>query len=127
VVLALLGVARFSVNLEGFLLLIAYWLGAWNAVVLLEHWFRKGNYPAQDYEDASKLPVGVAAVVSMLGGLVVAALGVNQFATIGFQGPLSAAVGGRPYGADLGFPLAVVSTAILYFLLRRWEMARYKR
>jgi NCS1 nucleoside transporter family len=127
VLVALVAVQRFAFNLQGFLLLIAYWLGSWNAVVLLEHRFRKGNYPVQDYENASKLPPGIAAVVSMLGGLGVAALGVNQFATIGFQGPISAAVGGRPYGADLGFPLAVVATGLLYFFLRRWEMARYKR
>jgi NCS1 nucleoside transporter family len=127
VLVALVAVRQFSVNLEGFLLVIAYWLGAWNAVVLLENWFRKGKYPVEDYENASRLPPGIAGVVSMLGGLVVAALGVNQAATFGFQGPISAAVGGRPYGADLGFPLAIVATAILYFLLRRWELARFKR
>ncbi|HEV2239356.1 MAG TPA: cytosine permease [Ktedonobacterales bacterium] len=127
VLVAVIALQKFSVNLQGFLLLIAYWLGSYNAVVLLEHRFRKGNYPVQDYENASRLPPGIAAVVSMLGGLVVAALGVNQFATIGFQGPISVAVGGHPYGADLGFPLAIIATAILYYFLRRWELARYKR
>src|SRR5690242_685762 len=28
---------NFNLNLEGFLLLIAYWLGAWNAIVIIEH------------------------------------------------------------------------------------------
>jgi NCS1 nucleoside transporter family len=121
---------NFSSNLEGFLLLIAYWLGAWNAIVLIEHWLRKGKYPVEDYATASRLPPGIAAVVSMVAGLVVAALGVNQFATIHYEGPLARAldVNNTPgTGADLGFPLAILVTAVLYFILRRWELARYKR
>lgn len=118
---------NFNLNLEGFLLLIAYWLGAWNAIVLLEHLFRKGNYPVADYATPSKLPPGIAAVISMVVGLGVAILGVNQAAVIGYQGPLSRMLGGDLYGADIGFPLAILATGILYFILRRWEMARYKR
>lgn len=114
---------NFNLNLEGFLLLIAYWLGAWNAVVLIEHWLRKGKYPVADYETASKLPVGIAAVVAMVLGLVVAAFGVNQAATIGYEGPLAKALA----DADIGFPLAIIVSGVLYFLLRRWELARYKR
>lgn len=121
---------NFNLNLEGFLLLIAYWLGSYNAVVLIENWLRKGKYPAQDYETASKLPPGIAAVVSMIVGLAVAALGINQFATIGFEGPLSKILETDTVfhnGADIGFPLAIIVTAVLYFALRRWELARYKR
>ena len=29
--------------------------------------------------------------------------------------------------ADIGFPLAVIVTGVLYFILRKWEMARYGR
>src|SRR5262249_18466316 len=114
-------------KLEGFLLLIAYWLGAWNAIVLIEHRLRKGIYPVQDYQTASKLPPGIAAVVAMVAGLVVAALGVNQAATFDYQGPLSLQLGGKAFGADIGFPLALVPTGVLYYFLRRWELARYKR
>jgi NCS1 nucleoside transporter family len=121
---------NFSANLQGFLLLIAYWLGAWNAIVLIEHRLRKGQYPVEDYATGSKLPPGIAAVVSMVIGLAVAALGVNQLATINYEGPLARAldVGGvAGTGADLGFPLAIVVTGVLYFILRRWELARFKR
>jgi NCS1 nucleoside transporter family len=115
--------ANFNLNLEGFLLLIAYWLGGYSIISFLEDRFRKGNYPVQDYENASKLPAGIAAVVAMLVGLVVAALGVNQAATIGYEGPLAKMLA----DADIGFPLAIVVTGILYFILRKWEMARYGR
>jgi NCS1 nucleoside transporter family len=114
----------FNDKLEGFLLVIAYWLGAWNAVVLLEHFvFRKGKYEAQDYDTRSKLPPGIAATVSMVLGIVIALLGINQFFTFGYEGVLSKQLN----DADIGFPLALVATAILYYILRRWELSKYQR
>jgi len=118
---------KFNQKLEGFLLLIAYWLGAWNAIVLIEHWMRKGNYPVDVYDKAQELPAGIAAVASMVIGLGVALLGINQASLIGFQGPLSRLLGGDLYGADIGFPLALVTTGVVYFILRRIELARFKR
>ena len=72
---------------------------------------------------AGKLPVGIAAVVSMVVGLAIASLGVNQASVINFEGPLSHALN----DADIGFPLAIIVAGVLYFFLRRWELARYKR
>jgi purine-cytosine permease-like protein len=121
---------NFNLNLEGFLLLIAYWLGAWNAIVLIEHVTRRGNYPVGDYQDGSKLPVGVAAVTAMILGLGIATLGINQFSVIGFEGPLARAldVNHTPgTGADLGFPLAILATGILYLIFRQIERARTNR
>lgn len=115
--------ANFNLNLEGFLLLIAYWLGAWNAIVLLEHVMRRGKYPVGDYQDSSKLPVGIAAVAAMVLGLVIAAIGINQASVINYEGPLSHALG----DADIGFPLAILATGILYFIFRRIELARTNR
>ncbi len=126
---------KFNRNFENFLLVIAYWLGAWNAIVLLEHFvFRKGKYPVEDYEDASKLPVGIAAIMAMVVGLGIAALGVGQSL---FIGPLAAALsvcqttcGANPTTdqiADIGFPLAFVAALVIYYLLRRWELSKYKR
>lgn len=115
--------ANFNLNLEGFLLLIAYWLGSYAIIMFLEYRFRKGSYPVEDYTNGSKLPTGVAAIVAMVVGLVVAALGVNQAAVIGFEGPLSHLLA----DADIGFPLAVIASGILYYILRKWEMARTNR
>ncbi len=124
VLVALALQANFNFKLEGFLLLIAYWLGAWNAVVLLEHFvFRKGKYPVEDYENSSKLPVGIAAVVAMVVGIVVAFLGVNQASTFGYEGIISKQIG----DADIGFPLAIIVAGIIYLVLRRWELSQYKR
>ncbi len=119
--LALALEANFNLNLENFLLLIAYWLGAWNAVVLLEHFvFRKGKYPVEDYETPSKLPVGIAALTAMIIGIGIALLGINQQL---FEGPLAKALS----DADLGFPIAIVAAAIIYLPLRFWERTKYQR
>jgi hypothetical protein len=88
---------------------------------------RRGNYPVDVYDKAQELPAGIAAVASMVIGLGVALLGINQASLVGFQGPLSVALGGAPYGADIGFPLALVTTGVVYFILRRIELARFKR
>lgn len=124
VLLALALQANFNFKLEGFLLVIAYWLGAWNAVVLLEHFvFRKGKYPVEDYENGSKLPAGIAGVVAMVVGIGVALLGVQQVATFGYEGPISKQIA----DADIGFPLAIVVAGIIYLVLRRWELSKYQR
>ena len=115
--------ANFNINLQGFLLLIAYWLGAWSSIVLIEHFLRKGTYVVADYETASKLPVGIAALSALLVGLALAAFGVNQAAVINFEGPLAHALG----NADIGFPLAIILAALIYYPLRRWELATFHR
>lgn len=127
VIVALVIQNNFNLNLEGFLLLIAYWLGAWNTIVIIEHIRRRGNYPVNDYEDGGKLPPGWAAVISMVVGLAAAALGINQASVINYQGPLSVALGGVGYGADIGFPIAIVVTGIAYFILRNIEFSSAKR
>lgn len=116
--------ANFNINLQGFLLLIAYWLGAWSSIMLIEFYvIRKGTIPAEDYETASKLPVGIAAMSALIIGLALAALGVNQASVIGFEGPLSHALA----DADIGFPLAIILAGLIYYPLRRWELAKFKR
>lgn len=115
--------ANFNINLQGFLLLIAYWLGAWCSIVIIEHFIRKGNYPVEDYETASKLPVGIAALTALIVGLALAAFGVNQASVINFEGPLSRALA----DADIGFPLAILLAGLIYYPLRRWELAKFKR
>src|SRR5437764_1566136 len=45
VVIAIIGGRNFSATLESFLLVIAYWLGPWGVILVLEHFvFRHGRY-----------------------------------------------------------------------------------
>jgi purine-cytosine permease-like protein len=114
---------NFPGKLAGFLLLIAYWLGAWATIVIIEHLFRRGNYPVEAAENSRLLPPGIAAVVALVVSLAVAALGINQLSTFGYEGPLSHMLA----DADIGFPLAIIVAGVLYFFLRKWEMARFQR
>jgi purine-cytosine permease-like protein len=91
--------------------------------VIIEHYMRKGNYPVEDYEAASKLPVGIAALSALIIGLALAALGINQASTVGFEGPLAHALA----DADIGFPLAIILAGLIYYPLRRWELAKFER
>ena len=130
VVLALALAQHFLTNLQDFLLIIAYWLGAWNAIILIENWLRKGNYPSADYDQPKKLPLGWAAVVSMLIGLVGAVVGMSQ--TL-YTGPVahlltnSYMAKNQLSPADVGFPLAIILAAVAYFVLRRIELSRSGR
>jgi NCS1 nucleoside transporter family len=115
VVAALFLAANFGATLESFLLIIAYWLGPWSIILVLEHFvFRRKTYKVDDWNTPSKLPIGWAAVVSMVIGLVGVYLGASQ---VLFTGPLAHLLGGTDIGSELGIVLA----AIAYFILRRVE------
>ncbi len=119
ILIAIAGASNFNETLSNFLLLVAYWLGPWAIILVIEHFvFRRGEYNVNDWNTPSKLPVGWAAIVSMIVGLIGAWLGAAQ---VLFVGPV-AALFNPPYGMDIGFELGVVLAAISYFILRRIEL-----
>src|SRR5215831_19328087 len=121
VIIALIGGGNFSATLESFLLVIAYWLGPWAIILILEHFvFRRGVYNVDDWNTPDKLPVGWAAVVSLVVGLVGVYLGASQQL---FTGPLAKALGGM----DIGFELGIVFAGISYLILRRVELNSSRR
>lgn len=121
VLIALPAARNFAGTLQSFLLIIAYWLGPWAIILILEHFvFRHGRYNLDDWNTARKLPAGWAAMVSMALGLVGVYLGAYQQL---FTGPLAAALGGM----DVGFELGIVFAAISYLILRRVELNASRR
>ncbi|GER86589.1 cytosine permease [Dictyobacter vulcani] len=121
VLIAIPSVNSFSETLDNFLLLIAYWLGPWCIILILEHFvFRKGNYNIDDWNTRSKLPVGWAAIASMFLGLIGVWLGASQYL---FTGPIARSLGGM----DIGFELGVVIAAVAYLILRRIELKQTGR
>ena len=64
---------------EGFLLLIAYWIGPWLAVVLTDYWLRKGDYGDESifYDSKYQRWQGVAAMA--IGLIVSVGLFANVF------------------------------------------------
>lgn len=116
VVIALIGGGNFSETLASFLLVIAYWLGPWGIVLILEHFvFRRGRYNVDDWNTRSRLPLGWAAIASLALGLVGVYLGASQAL---FTGPLANSLSGM----DIGFELGIVFAGIAYLILRRIEL-----
>src|SRR6266487_4826066 len=118
---------NFNQTLESFMLLVAYWLGPYAIILIIEHFvFRHGRYNVDDWNTASRLPVGWAAIVSMVIGLIGAGLGFAQVFTVnGTTNPITGPIGGlinQPYGMDVGFELAVVFAGISFLVLRRIEL-----
>ncbi|HZU14822.1 MAG TPA: cytosine permease [Chloroflexota bacterium] len=115
IVAILLG-ANVSTTLTNFLLLIAYWLGPWSVILMIEHFrFRHGRYNVQAWDNPRALPLGWAALASFLIGLIGVVLGANQTE---FQGPIAKAFGGM----DLGFELGIIFAAVAYLILRPLEL-----
>jgi NCS1 nucleoside transporter family len=129
ILIAIPAAAHFNETLTSFLLLIAYWLGPWGIILIIEHFvFRRGKYNVDDWNTASKLPVGWAAIVSMAIGLVGVYLGASQVIIINNTfTPVMGPVASLLNGADVGFELGVVLAGIAYFFLRRVELSRTGR
>jgi len=110
--------ASFNATLENFLLIVAYWLGPWSIILILEHFvFRRGQYELDAWNTRHRLPAGWAAALAMAAGLVGVYLGAAQSI---FVGPIAALIN-KPYGMDVGFELGVVLATIVYLILRPIE------
>ncbi len=124
VAIALPAANNFDKTLEGFLLLIAYWLGPWSIILILEHFiFRRGHYNINDWDNKQHLPVGWAAISSLFIGLFGVYLGAAQEK---FVGPIASLIN-PPFGMDVGFELGFIFAGIAYFFLRRVELQKNHR
>lgn len=127
VIIAILTAGNFNETLGSFLLLVAYWLGPWAIILIVEHFgIRRGRYNVEDWNDARRLPIGWAALVSMGLGLFGVLLGFAQVITVnGKASPITGLIGGlinQPYGMDVGFELGVVFSLAAYLILRPIEL-----
>ena len=144
--------SSFNDTLNSFMLLVAYWLGPYAIILVIEHFvYRRRRYNVDDWNTASRLPRGWAAIVSMIIGLIGAYLGFSQalvvttkhlgaipgvtetlftnpcpsgVCTWGLTGPLGGLVNG---GMDIGFELGLVLAAISYLILRAVEIRTSNR
>ncbi|HEY9641526.1 MAG TPA: cytosine permease, partial [Coleofasciculaceae cyanobacterium] len=124
VIIAISAASNFNQTLENFLLLIAYWLGPWAIILIVEHFaFRQGRYNVQDWNTPSRLPIGWAALVSMAIGLFGVYLGAAQVA---FVGPI-AGLFNPPYGMDMGFELGIIFAGVSYYFIRPVELRASRR
>ncbi|GES61435.1 nucleoside transporter [Aspergillus terreus] len=104
--------------MEAFLPLMSYWIAVWLAVCLEEACIfrRKGEYDWSIWNTAHKLPMGLAAGMSLVVGCLGAVLGMSQSY---FVGPIPKTLA-TP--ADLGMWLAFGFAAVVYPPLRIVEL-----
>jgi NCS1 nucleoside transporter family len=116
--------SNFNQTLSNFLAIIAYWLGPWSIILIIEHFvFRHGRYNSEDWDTRDRLPIGWAAIISFFIGLGGVLLGAAQ---VYYVGPI-AKLFNPPYGMDIGFELGMIFAAIAYFFLRRIEIQSTRR
>jgi purine-cytosine permease-like protein len=112
--------ATVSETLTFFLLMVAYWLGPFSIILILEHfYFRQGRYDLEAWDNPDRLGRGLRpAVIAFVLGLIGAVLGANQYVPPHqFAGPV-----GNWFGGDLGFELGTVVAGVAYFILRSYVM-----
>ncbi|KAL8940589.1 MAG: hypothetical protein Q9216_002734 [Gyalolechia sp. 2 TL-2023] len=109
---------------QNFLALMGYWLAIFITIVLEEHMIfrRHKGCDWAAYEDKTKLPVGVAALLSFLIGWVGPILGMYQ---VWWTGPVASHIGDA--GGDLGIWLGIAFTAMVYPPLRFVELRQIGR
>lgn len=97
---------------------MGYWCAAYAGIVFTEHVvFRRrdfARYKLEDWDRASKLPPGLAAVLSFFGAL---ALVVPFMAQTWYTGPIAKAGTG-----DIGLLVGFFSSCIMYGALRPFEI-----
>ncbi|KAJ7199226.1 cytosine-purine permease [Mycena pura] len=114
---AVVGQTRFYDVLVIILDLIGYWCASYSGIIFTEHIiFRRDNfalYKLEDWEDGSKLPPGIAALLAFLGSfaLIVPCMGQTFY-----TGPIAKAGTG-----DIGLLVGFFGTCVLYAALRPIE------
>ncbi|KIJ37611.1 hypothetical protein M422DRAFT_231673 [Sphaerobolus stellatus SS14] len=127
-VIAIAGRDKFTPILTNFLAILGYWVSPWFIVIFEEHLiFRPkngllGGYKVGDYASPKNLPVGLAACLATILGIVGAIMGMAQ---AWYVGPIARIFGFG--GADTGFEIATVITGLLYPLFRYLEIKKWNR
>lgn len=112
---------------ENFLALMGYWVCIFISIVLEEHLiFRRGanglGFDWTAWNDKSRLPIGIAALIAFIVGWVGAVICMDQ---VYFVGPVAKQIG--EYGADLGIWVGSSFAVVVYPGLRWLELKKFGR
>jgi purine-cytosine permease-like protein len=115
-VLAIAGQQHLSTIVSNFVSLLGYWTVSFTLILLIEDQFIRrgpppnGGYDLKVWDKPSKLPIGAAAVLSLLAGYL--AGGVPGMSQTWYTGPIAKKFGGA--GGDVGIYLAFAITILVY-------------
>ncbi|KAL8988292.1 MAG: hypothetical protein Q9177_002608 [Variospora cf. flavescens] len=109
---------------QNFLALMGYWLAIFVMIVFEEHMIFRQNkgFDWAAYEDKTKLPIGIAALISFLVGWIGSILGMYQ---LWWTGPIARHIG--DLGGDVGIWLGIAFTAVVFPPLRFVELRQIGR
>ena len=127
IAIAIPGYSHFETVLENFMNFIGYWLAIYEGIALVDHFvFRRGmnGYAPENYDNADKLPPGIAAVTAFCFGIAGMITGMSQ---VWWVGPIAKHAGALPYGGDVGFELGFAFSATSYLILRPIELKYFGR
>ncbi|KAJ3114485.1 purine-cytosine permease [Physocladia obscura] len=118
---SILSINTFNSVLDNFLLVIAYILGPYVAIVGAEHIvFRNRsfeNYDPEIWQSPEKLPLGLAAIFSFGMGILGMFLGMAETY---YTGVIALDIS-EPYGGDVGFELSFLFALASYLITRSIE------
>ena len=119
VILAIAGRQHLSNIVDDFVSLLGYWTVSFTFILLIEDlWFRRHEgYDLHAWDQPERLPVGAAAVFSLLSGYL--AGGVPGMAQTWYIGPIAQKFG--PYGGDVGIYMSFAITVLVYPITRTIE------
>lgn len=111
-VIAIAGREHLSTIVSNFVSLLGYWTVSFTVILFCEDFLfrRRTGYSLTAWDQAEKLPWGVAAVFSLLAGYL--AGGLPGMAQVWYIGPIAAKFGG--YGGDVGIYMSFAITAVCY-------------
>jgi NCS1 family nucleobase:cation symporter-1 len=97
---------------ENFLLIIAYWIGPWLAVVFLDRWFRRGSRNIGEIVQDKKYQNWAGPIAMAVGGGISIWLFANQYPK--YIGPIPTH---HPAFGDITFEAGFILSGLIYFVL----------
>jgi NCS1 nucleoside transporter family len=127
IAIAIPGYTNFEAVLENFMNFIGYWLAIYEGIAFSDHFLYKRTmaaYIPAHYDQADKLPPGIAAIFAFCCGIAGMIVGMSQ---VWFVGPVALSAGEAPFGGDVGFELGFAFAFTSYAIARYFELKYFGR
>ncbi|KAK4451760.1 purine-cytosine permease [Podospora aff. communis PSN243] len=121
VAIAIIAYVHFATWLGNFLVIFGYWVAIYQTIAYCEHYlYLRGErgYRPDDYQDATMLPKGWAALAGTAAGVFGTVLGM---VTAFWIGPVAKALG----GVDVGMLMAFLLGGVTFIGIRGWERGKW--
>lgn len=115
---------NFASKLQEFLLLLAYWVGAWFVLIMYNYAKRGGRYDPSQWDNPSALPTGTGPTIAFVAAIVAAWIGMYPGPDVSWD-KLGQGLLGTNVGVDFGFILAIITALVIRLIIDRVMPERY--